>query len=49
MNEIDKNKYKQLNDIVAVVKISTLLFTGMIIIQYFFSDGILKNDILYQV
>ena len=48
MNEIDKHKYKQLNDIVAVVKISTLLFTGMIIIQYFFSDGILKNNILYS-
>lgn len=48
MNEIDKHKYKQLNDIVAVVKISTLLFTGMIIIQYFFSGGILKNDILYS-
>ncbi|WP_024613170.1 diguanylate cyclase [Clostridium sp. Ade.TY] len=48
MNEIDKQKYKQLNDIVAVVKISTLLFTGMIIIQYFFNGGILKDNILYS-
>ncbi|MDQ0148232.1 diguanylate cyclase [Eubacterium multiforme] len=47
MNTVEKNKYKQISDIVSVVKISTLLFIGMIFLQYFFKKNILKGDILY--
>ena len=47
MNKVEKDKYKQVNDIVAVVKISTLLFIGMIFLQCFFNNYTLKNNILY--
>lgn len=47
MNKVERDKYKQVNDIVAVVKISTLLFIGMIFLQCFFNNYTLKNNILY--
>jgi diguanylate cyclase (GGDEF)-like protein len=32
------DKYKQINDIVSMVKLSSLLFTGIILCKYFFKD-----------
>lgn len=39
MNDIESNKYKQINDIVAIVKLASLLFTGMILLQCFFKQS----------
>lgn len=39
MNDIESNKYKQINDIVAIVKLASLLFTGMILLQCFFKQN----------
>lgn len=39
MNEIEDNKRNQINDIVSVVKLSSLMFTAIIFFQYFFRDG----------
>ena len=35
MNKIENNKRKQINDIVSVVKLSSLMFTTIIFFQYF--------------
>lgn len=39
MSNIEKDKCKQINDIVAIVKLASLLFTGMIFIQFVFRDN----------
>ena len=41
MKDIEINKYKKINDIVQVVKLVSLLFTGMVLVQCFFD----KNEI----
>lgn len=45
MSDIESNKYKQINDIVAIVKLASLLFTGMILLQCFFKENKLKQPI----
>ena len=40
MNKIENNKRKQINDIVSVVKLSSLMFTAIIFFQYFFKNNI---------
>ncbi|MCR1951708.1 diguanylate cyclase [Clostridium sp. DSM 100503] len=39
MNSIKHNKRKQINDMVSVVKLSSLMFTAIIFFQYFFQDN----------
>jgi len=46
MNEIEDNKRKQINDIVSVVKLSSLMFTAIIFFQYFFKDSTSNGTIV---
>ncbi|MGL5381307.1 HD-GYP domain-containing protein [Clostridium sp.] len=39
MNKIGDNKRKQINDIVSVVKLSSLFFTAIVFFQYIFKEG----------
>ena len=39
MNKVEKSKKKQISEIVSVVKLSSLLFVGIIICKYIFKDG----------
>lgn len=49
MSNIEKDKTKQINDIVAIVKLVSLLFTGMIFIQYAFkNDADIINKLIYS-
>lgn len=45
MSDIESNKYKQINDIVAIVKLASLLFTGMILLQCFFKENKFRETI----
>ena len=38
MKDVKDDKQKQINDIVSIVKLSSLLFTGIILCRYFFRD-----------
>ncbi len=44
MNKVEKNKEKQITEIVSVVKLSSLLFVGIIICKYVFTDQGLVTD-----
>ena len=49
MSNIEKDKTKQINDIVAIVKLVSLLFTGMIFIQYAFkNDADIIDKLIYS-
>ena len=39
MSKVEKSKRKQLSEIVSVVKLSSLLFVGIIVCKYIFTDG----------
>ena len=47
MNNIEKSKHRQVDDIVAIVKIVTLLFIGMIFSQCFFTKNIAFENMIY--
>ncbi len=40
MRRVEKNKEKQISEIVSVVKLSSLLFVGIIMFKYIFGDGL---------
>ncbi|GAB6169476.1 diguanylate cyclase [Clostridium carnis] len=44
MNKIEGDKRKQINDIVSISKLASLLFTAIILFQYYFSDNIIKGE-----
>lgn len=46
MNEIEDNKRKQINDIVSVVKLASLMFTAIVFFQYFFQDSTSNGTII---
>lgn len=51
MNNIEKNKRKQISDIVAVVKLCSLMFTAIIFFQYFFNSKFNQSvqiEVLYN-
>ncbi|WP_411168825.1 diguanylate cyclase [Clostridium sp. MB05] len=48
MNKIDKDKRKQINDIVSIVKLASLMFTAIIFFQYFFNDNEFLDNLVYQ-
>ncbi|MBM7835280.1 bifunctional diguanylate cyclase/phosphohydrolase [Clostridium sardiniense] len=48
MSDIESNKYKQINDIVAIVKLASLLFTGMILLQCFFKENSKINIVFIE-
>lgn len=47
MNKIENNKRKQINDIVSVVKLSSLMFTTIIFLQCFFQKNIFEEEDIY--
>ncbi len=47
MNNIEKSKHRQVDDIVAIVKIVTLIFIGMIFSQCFFTKNIDFENMIY--
>ncbi|MBU3136495.1 diguanylate cyclase [Clostridium gasigenes] len=48
MNKIENNKRKQINDIVSVVKLASLMFTTIIFFQYYFENNKLNIDYIYN-
>lgn len=48
MNKIESNKRKQINEIVSVVKLSSLMFTAIILFQYFFNGNISRMENIYK-
>lgn len=44
MIRVENNKEKQISEIVSVVKLSSLLFVGIIVFEYIFGDGLTVND-----
>ncbi|MDI9218847.1 diguanylate cyclase [Clostridium tertium] len=46
MNSIKHNKRKQINDMVSVVKLSSLMFTAIIFFQYFFRDNKVLDELV---
>lgn len=48
MNKINKDKRKQINDMVSIVKLASLMFTAIIFFQYFFNDNEILNNLVYQ-
>lgn len=44
MIRVENNKEKQISEIVSVVKLSSLLFVGIIMFKYIFSDNLTVND-----
>ena len=39
MKEIESDKYKKIDDIVQIVKLVSVVFTGMVLIQCFFDKS----------
>lgn len=48
MNKIENNKRKQINDIVSVVKLASLMFTTIIFFQYYFENNKLNINYIYN-
>lgn len=48
MSEINKDKIKQINDMVSVVKLASLMFTAIIFFQYVFNDNEFLGNLVYQ-
>lgn len=48
MKDITKNKIKQINDMVAIVKLASLMFTAIIFVQYFFDKNIIVLERFYN-
>ena len=48
MNKINKDKRKQINDMVSIVKLASLMFTAIIFFQYIFNDNEFLNNLVYQ-
>lgn len=48
MNFINKDRRKQINDMVSIVKLLSLMFTGIIFLQYFFDNNEFFNNLQYQ-
>lgn len=48
MNKIESNKRKQINEIVSVVKLSSLMFTAIIFFQYFFNGNTSRVENIYK-
>lgn len=48
MNRINKDKRKQINDMVSIVKLASLMFTAIIFFQYFFNDNEFLDNLVYQ-
>ena len=44
MKEIESDKYKKIDDIVQIVKLVSVVFTGMVLIQCFFDE--IHHDVL---
>lgn len=49
MDEIQNNKLKKINDIVSVVKLSSLLFLGIVLFRYVFEKGLEKENGYYNI
>ncbi|WP_288222028.1 diguanylate cyclase [uncultured Clostridium sp.] len=48
MNKINKDKRKQINDMVSIVKLASLMFTAIIFFQYIFNNNEFLNNLIYQ-
>ena len=48
MNKINKDKRKQINDMVSIVKLASLMFTAIIFFQYFFNNNEFLDNLVYQ-
>jgi diguanylate cyclase (GGDEF)-like protein/putative nucleotidyltransferase with HDIG domain len=48
MKDITNNRIKQINDMVSIVKLASLMFTAIIFFQYFFDDSGLVLDTIYD-
>jgi diguanylate cyclase (GGDEF)-like protein len=48
LNKINKDKRKQINDMVSIVKLASLMFTAIIFFQYFFNNNEFLDNLVYQ-
>lgn len=48
MRKISNNRLKEINDMVSIVKLASLMFIGIIFFQYFFEQDNLSTDIVYK-
>lgn len=48
MNKINKDKRKQINDMVSIVKLASLMFTAIIFFQYFFNNNEFLDSLVYK-
>ena len=48
MNKINHNRLKEINDMVSIVKLASLLFTAIIFFQYLLSENRGLNNVIYQ-
>ncbi|GAA0084357.1 diguanylate cyclase [Clostridium sp. CTA-7] len=47
MKSVKNNRLKQINDMVSIVKLAALMFTGIIFFEYFFDENKLYSDVVY--
>ena len=45
---MEKNRIKQINDMISIVKLASLMFTAIIFFQYFFNENILELETFYN-
>jgi diguanylate cyclase (GGDEF)-like protein len=48
MKKISNNRLKEINDMVSIVKLASLMFIGVIFFQYFFEQDNLSIDMVYK-
>ena len=48
MNKIKNNRSKEINDMVSIVKLASLLFTSIIFFRYLMTESKGVNNLLYQ-
>lgn len=47
MRKMKNNRLKEINDMVSIVKLASLMFTGIIFFQYFFDTDKVSQDMIY--
>jgi len=47
MVSMKNNRLKEINDMVSIVKLASLMFTGIIFFQYFFNEDKIKGNFIY--
>ena len=47
MRSVDNNRKKQISDMVSIVKLSSLMLTSIVLLQYIFSEEKINNEYVY--